>query len=58
MKVLEKIIARRSALCIKILSDPITFLIMMLIFLDFRAQKLPLIFFTSPEPKAPGELIV
>ena len=45
MKELEKTLLRRTALCIKVFSDPITFLITMLIFLDFCAQKFPLIFF-------------
>ena len=40
MKKLEKMLGR-SALCIQVSSDPITFLITMFIFLDFRAQKNP-----------------
>ena len=43
----KELLGRSAALCIKVSSDSITFSNNDAYFLDFRAQKFPLIFFNS-----------
>ena len=41
LKELEKILLGRSALCIRVSLDPVTFLMTMLVFLELSAKNLP-----------------